>query len=63
MCKFSINLILHCAGDSLSHYERRDPDSEYCVIYNYDGQTVEILAFVSMKQDLERVLYRYLMFR
>ena len=38
-----------------------DPDSEYRVIYDYDGQTVEILLFISMKQDLESALYRYLL--
>ncbi|MFL4558254.1 type II toxin-antitoxin system RelE/ParE family toxin [Yersinia kristensenii] len=59
--RYRFNAMLSDSGVQLR--ERLDPDSEYRVIYDYDGQTVEILAFVSMKQDLERVLYRYLMFR
>ncbi|WP_392432462.1 type II toxin-antitoxin system RelE/ParE family toxin [Yersinia sp. HM-2024] len=58
---YRFNSMLSDSGVQLR--ERLDPDSEYRVIYDYDGQTAEILAFVSMKQDLERVLYRYLMFR
>ncbi|CNI14002.1 type II toxin-antitoxin system RelE/ParE family toxin [Yersinia pekkanenii] len=59
--RYRFNSMLSDSG--VQFRERLDPDSEYRVIYDYDGQTVEILAFVSMKQDLERVLYRYLMYR
>ncbi|WP_186379235.1 type II toxin-antitoxin system RelE/ParE family toxin [Yersinia massiliensis] len=59
--RYRFNSILSDSG--VQFRERLDPDSEYRVIYDYDGQTVEILVFISMKQDLERTLYRYLMFR
>ncbi|HDM8302820.1 TPA: type II toxin-antitoxin system RelE/ParE family toxin [Yersinia enterocolitica] len=59
--RYRFNSMLSDSGVQLR--ERLDPGSEYRVIYDYDGQTVETLAFVSMKQDLERFLYRYLMFR
>ncbi len=59
--RYRFNSMLSDSGVQLC--ERLGPDSEYRVIYDYDEQTVEILAFVSIKQDLERFLYRYLMFR
>ena len=40
--------------------ERLDIESDYRLIYDFDGETIEILLFVSMKQDLEKALYRYL---
>ncbi|MGK3124986.1 type II toxin-antitoxin system RelE/ParE family toxin [Candidatus Pantoea formicae] len=39
--------------------ERLDPDSEYRVLYDFDGETVQILMFLSMKQDFVTTLYRY----
>lgn len=43
----------------LNLQERCDPVSEYRVIYDFDGQTVQILMFLSMKQDFVTTLYRY----
>ena len=57
--RYRFNAVL--AGMGVRLHERLDPDSEYRVIYDYDGQTVEILLFISMKQDLESALYRYLL--
>ncbi|WP_148877518.1 type II toxin-antitoxin system RelE/ParE family toxin [Serratia marcescens] len=57
--RYRFNAVL--AGMGVRLHERWDPDSEYRVIYDYDGQTVEILLFISMKQDLESALYRYLL--
>lgn len=39
--------------------ERLDVDGEYRVLYDFDGTTIEILLFVSMKQDFGKLLYRY----
>ncbi len=39
--------------------ERLDPESEYRVLYDFDGKTVHILMFLSMKQDFTTTLYRY----
>ncbi|EBO6350024.1 type II toxin-antitoxin system RelE/ParE family toxin (plasmid) [Enterobacter ludwigii] len=39
--------------------ERLDVESEYRVLYDFDGTNIEILLFVSMKQDFEKQLYRY----
>lgn len=39
--------------------ERLDPDSEYRVLYGFDGKTVQIMMFLSMKQDFVTTLYRY----
>lgn len=39
--------------------ERLDVDGEYRVLYDFDGHNIEILLFVSMKQDFEKQLYRY----
>lgn len=57
--RYRFNAVL--AGMGVRFHERLDPDSEYRVIYDYDGQTVEILLFISMMQDLESALYRYLL--
>lgn len=43
--------------------ERLDPDNEYRVLYDFDGKKIFILIFISMKQDIEKTLYRYLMSR
>ncbi|ANS45264.1 hypothetical protein [Serratia inhibens] len=48
------------SGYGIQLRERLDTDSEYRVIYDCNDQTIEILIFVSMKQDLESALYRYL---
>lgn len=39
--------------------ERLDVEGEYRVLYDFDGSTIDILLFISMKQDFGRVLYRY----
>ncbi|MDF7663056.1 type II toxin-antitoxin system RelE/ParE family toxin [Erwiniaceae bacterium L1_54_6] len=39
--------------------ERLDVNGEYRVLYDYDGSTIEILLFISMKQDFGKTLYRY----
>lgn len=39
--------------------ERLDPDSDYRVLYDFDGKTVQILMFLSVKQDFVTTLYRY----
>ncbi|AEF47848.1 hypothetical protein SerAS12_4755 [Serratia sp. AS12] len=56
--RYRFNAVLSGCGVQLR--ERLDPDSEYRVIYDCDDKTIEILVFVSMKQDLESALYRYL---
>jgi len=32
---------------------------KYRVLYDFDGTNIEILLFVSMKQDFGKLLYRY----
>ena len=46
----------------ISIRERVDPDNQYRCLYDFDEQNgvIEILLFVSTKQDLEKMLYRYL---
>ena len=39
--------------------ERLDIESEYRVLYDFDGSKIEILLVVSMKQDFSKLLYRY----
>lgn len=39
--------------------ERLDVEGEYRVLYDFDGTNIEILLFVSMKQDFGKLLYRY----
>lgn len=39
--------------------ERLDVEGEYRVLYDFDGANIEILLFVSMKQDFGKLLYRY----
>ena len=39
--------------------ERLDTESEYRVLYDFDGSNIEILLVVSMKQDFSKLLYRY----
>jgi len=38
---------------------RLDVEGEYCVLYDFDGTRIEILLFISMKQDFSKLLYRY----
>lgn len=42
--------------------ERLDTDNQYRCLYDFDelSGVIEILLFVSTKQDLEKTLYRYL---
>lgn len=51
------------ADKGLLFRERLDPDNEYRAIYDVDGSRVIILLFISMKQDIEKMLYRYLITR
>lgn len=39
--------------------ERLDVEGEYRVLYDFDGSTIDILLFISMKQDFGKTLYRY----
>lgn len=39
--------------------ERLDVESEYRVLYDFDGEHIEILLFISMKQDFDKILYRF----
>lgn len=39
--------------------ERLDVEGEYRVLYDFDGSTIDILLFISMKQDFGKALYRY----
>jgi len=39
--------------------ERLDIEGEYRVLYDFDGSTIYILLFISMKQDFSKALYRY----
>lgn len=39
--------------------ERVDPNSGYRVLYDFDGKSVQILMFLSVKQDFVTTLYRY----
>lgn len=50
------------ADKGISIRERLDPDNQYRCLYDFDEQNgvIEILLFVSTKQDLEKMLYRYL---
>ncbi|MBP1039026.1 type II toxin-antitoxin system RelE/ParE family toxin [Serratia fonticola] len=55
--RYRFNVTLSDRGLMLR--ERLDVDSEYRVLYDFDGKTIEILLFVSMKQDFGTLLYRY----
>ena len=50
------------ADKGISIRERLDPDNQYRCVYDFDelNGVIEILLFVSTKQDLEKMLYRYL---
>ncbi|WP_032250922.1 hypothetical protein, partial [Escherichia coli] len=50
------------ADKGISIRERLDPDNQYRCLYDFDEQNgvIEKLLFVSTKQDLEKMLYRYL---
>ena len=49
----------HLADRGLMLRERLDVESEYRVLYDFDGEHIEILLFVSMKQDFDKILYRF----
>lgn len=49
----------HLSELGLMLRERLDVESEYRVLYDFDGKHIEILLVVSMKQNFERLLYRY----
>lgn len=48
----------HLSDRGLMLRERLDVESEYRVLYDFDGEHIEILLFVSMKQDFDKMLYR-----
>lgn len=47
------------ANKGLNLRERITPDGKYIVIYDFDGENVWILLFLSTRQDLEGLLHRY----
>ncbi|ADU68212.1 hypothetical protein [Pantoea sp. At-9b] len=49
----------HLSQRGLSVRERLDPDSEYRMLCEFDGETIQVLMFCSMKQDFDTTLYRY----
>ncbi|TKI02148.1 type II toxin-antitoxin system RelE/ParE family toxin [Martelella alba] len=49
----------HLSGRGLMLRERLDVESEYRVLYDFDRKHIEILLFISMKQDFDKQLYRY----
>nr|WP_226374790.1 type II toxin-antitoxin system RelE/ParE family toxin [Pantoea stewartii] len=55
--RYHFNVLLSERGLMLR--ERLDLDGEFRVIYDFDGKNVEILLFVSMKQNFLNQLYRY----
>ncbi|KTS70656.1 hypothetical protein [Pantoea stewartii] len=55
--RYHFNVLLSDRGLMLR--ERLDVDGEYRVLYDFDGTNVEILLFVSMKQNFLNQLYRY----
>ncbi|HDS1207844.1 TPA: type II toxin-antitoxin system RelE/ParE family toxin [Shewanella algae] len=40
--------------------ERITPDGQFTAIYDFDGETIEVLLFMSTKQDIESLLHRYM---
>jgi len=55
--RYRFNVYLSDRGLMLR--ERLDVEGEYRVLYDFDGTHIEILLFVSMKQDFSKLLYRY----
>ncbi|MDH0357127.1 type II toxin-antitoxin system RelE/ParE family toxin [Morganella sp. GD04133] len=55
--RYRFNVYLSDRGLMLR--ERLDVEGEYRVLYDFDGANIEILLFVSMKQDFGKLLYRY----
>lgn len=55
--RYRFNVYLSDRGLMLR--ERLDVAGEYRVLYDFDGKNIEILLFVSMKQDFGKLLYRY----
>lgn len=49
----------HLSERGLMLRERLDVESEYRILYDFDGENIDILLFISMKQDFNRQLYRY----
>lgn len=52
------------ADKGLNIRERIDVDSQYRCLYDFNRESgdVEILLFISTKQDLEKMLYRYMIY-
>jgi len=59
--RYRFNASLADKGEKLR--ERITPDGKYLALYSFDGKTVEILLFMSTKQDLEGLLYRYMVIK
>lgn len=49
----------HLSDKGLMLRERLDVQSGYRVLYDFNGKHIAILLVVSMKQDFERMLYRF----
>lgn len=49
----------HLSERGLMLRERLYVESEYRILYDFDGENIDILLFISMKQDFNRQLYRY----
>ena len=49
----------HLSELGLMVRERLDVETEHRVLYHFDGSHIEILLFVNMKQDFQKMLYRY----
>lgn len=49
----------HLSELGLMLRERLDVETEHRVLYHFDGSHIEILLFVNMKQDFQKMLYRY----
>ncbi|GIU13908.1 type II toxin-antitoxin system RelE/ParE family toxin [Shewanella morhuae] len=43
--------------------ERITSDGNYLILYDFDGKSVDILLFMSTKQDLEALLHRYMILK
>ncbi|WP_447840820.1 hypothetical protein [Enterobacter bugandensis] len=50
---------VHLSDRGLMLRERLDVEGEYRVLYDFVGSTIEILLFISMKQDFSKTLCRY----
>lgn len=49
----------HLSERELMLRERLDAESEYRILYDFDGRNIDILLFIILKQDFNKQLYRY----